>query len=65
MFYVLVLVVLGSNVGSTQPLPIGHYRSLETCQAAANEAKGIGLDKGSFGFVCARSLGPLNVAIER
>jgi hypothetical protein len=65
MVYMLVLVILGSaNVGN-HSLRVGHYRSLASCEAAANEAKGIGLEKGSFGFVCVRSFGPSNVASAR
>jgi hypothetical protein len=59
MVYLLVLVVLGGggNAGINQSLRVGHYRSLDSCQAAADEAKGVGLDKGSFGFVCVRAFG--------
>jgi hypothetical protein len=66
MVYLLVLVVLGGGnaAGTNQSLRVGHYRSLESCQAAANEAKGVGLDRGSFGFVCVRAFGP-DVAIAR
>ena len=64
MVYVLVLVILGGANG-TQSLRVGHYRSLASCEAAANEAKGVGLEKGTFGFVCVRSFGPSNVASAR
>jgi hypothetical protein len=66
MVYLLVLVVLvgGGNAGINQSLRVGHYRSLESCQVAADEAKGVGLDRGSFGFVCVRAFGP-DVAIAR
>jgi hypothetical protein len=58
MVYVLILVVLGAgNAGLNQPLRVAHFRSLESCQAAADEAKGIGLERGSFGFVCVRAFG--------
>jgi hypothetical protein len=65
MVYMLVLVILGCANAGNQSLRVGHYRSLESCDAAAKEAKGIGLDKGTFGFVCARSFGPSNVASKR
>jgi hypothetical protein len=66
MVYLLVLVILaGGNAGINQPLRVAHYRSLESCQAAADEAKGIGLDRGSFGFVCVRAFGPSDIAITR
>jgi hypothetical protein len=65
MVYMLVLVILGGANAGNQSLRVGHYRSLESCEAAAKEAKGIGLDKGTFGFVCVRSFGPSNVASER
>ena len=56
MAYLLVLVVLsGGNVVINQPLRIGSFHSLETCEAGANEAKAIGLERGSFGFVCVRA----------
>jgi hypothetical protein len=65
MIYVLVLVILGGANAGKQSLRVGHYRSLASCEAAANEAKGIGLEKGTFGFVCVRSFGPSKVASER
>jgi hypothetical protein len=59
MVYLLVLVVLsGGNAGINQPMRVGQFRSLASCQAAANEADGIGLDKRSFGFVCVRAVAP-------
>ena len=65
MVYMLVLVILGGANAGNQSLRVGHYRSLASCEAAANEAKGIGLEKGTFGFVCVRSFGPSNVASAR
>ena len=65
MVYLLVLVILGGANAGNQSLRVGHYRSLESCEAAANEAKGIGLDRGAFGFVCVRSFGPSEVASAR
>jgi hypothetical protein len=66
MVYLLILVVLaGGNAGINQPMRVGHFRSLEGCQAAANEADGIGLDRGSFGFVCVRAVAPSDLAIAR
>ena len=65
MVYLLVLVILGGGNASNQSLRVGHYRSLESCEAAANEAKGIGVDRGSFGFVCVRAFGPSDVASAR
>jgi hypothetical protein len=62
MVYLLVLVILGGGNAGNQSLRVGHYRSLENCQAAANEAKGVGLDTGSFGFVCVRAFGPPDIA---
>jgi len=62
MVYVLVLVILGSANAGNHSLLVGRYRSLATCEAAANEAKGVGLEKGTFGFVCVRSFGPSDVA---
>jgi hypothetical protein len=65
MVYLLILVILGGgNAGINQSLRVGHYRSLESCQAAADEAKGVGLDKGSFGFVCVRAFSS-DIAIAR
>jgi len=65
MVYLLVLVILGSGAAGSQSLRVGHYRSLENCEAAANETKGIGLERGSFGFVCVRSFGPSELASAR
>ena len=65
MVYLLVLVIVGGANAGNQSLRVGHYHSLERCEAAANEAKGIGLEKGMFGFVCVRSFGPSEVASER
>jgi hypothetical protein len=65
MIYVLVLVILGGTNAGSQSLQVGRYRSLASCEAAANEAKGVGLEKGTFGFVCVRSFGPSNVASAR
>jgi hypothetical protein len=76
MEYLLVLVVLGaggvgvqrnqfSNAAINQPMRVGQFRSLESCQAAAIEAAGIGLEKGSFGFVCVRSFAPSDLAVAR
>jgi len=62
MIFLLVLVILGGGNAGNHSLRVGNYRSLESCQAAANEAKGIGLDKGSFGFVCVRAFGPPDLA---
>jgi hypothetical protein len=55
---------LAAAAGS-QSMRVGHYRSLESCEAAANEAKGIGLKRGSFGFVCVRSFGPSDLVSAR
>jgi hypothetical protein len=56
MAYLLILVVLGSgNPAINQPIRIGSFDSLESCQAGANEAKAIGLDRGIFGFICVRA----------
>jgi hypothetical protein len=65
MVYLLVVVILGGGNAGNQSLRVGHYRSLESCEAAANEAKGIGLDRGSFGFVCVRAFGPVDLASAR
>ena len=65
MVYLLVLVIVGGANGGTQSLRVGHYRTLESCEFAANEGKGIGLDKGSFGFVCVRSSGSSDFASAR
>jgi len=62
MVYLLVLVIIGSGTAGSQSLRVGHYRSLESCEAAANEAKGIGLERASFGFVCVRNFGPSDLA---
>jgi hypothetical protein len=37
----------------------------KVAKLAANEAKGIGLERGSFGFVCVRSFGPSDLASAR
>ena len=65
MVYLLVLVILSGGNAGNQSLRVGHYRSLESCEAAANEAKGVGLDRGSFGFVCVRSRAPSDLASAR
>jgi hypothetical protein len=65
MVYLLVLVILGGGNAGNQSLRVGHFRSLESCQAAANEAKAVGLDRGNFGFVCVRSFGPSELASEQ
>jgi hypothetical protein len=65
MIYVLVLVIVGGANAGGQSLQVGRYRSLASCEAAANEAKGVGLEKGTFGFVCVRSFGPSDVASAR
>jgi hypothetical protein len=51
--YTLILVVLG-GAGAAQPLRVAQYQSLTSCETAANEAKRIGFDNGSLGFVCVR-----------
>ena len=56
MACLLILVVLGGgNPGINQPVRLGSFHSLETCEASANEAKAIGLDRGIFGFICVRA----------
>ena len=65
MVYLLVLIILAGGNAGNQSLRVGHYRSLESCEAAAKEAKGIGLDRGSFGFVCVRSHGPSQFAAAK
>jgi hypothetical protein len=56
MVSLLVLVVLGGGSPAiNQPLRIGSFHTLESCQAGADEAKAIGLDRGSFGFICVRA----------
>jgi len=65
MVYLLVLVILGGSSAGSQSLRVGHYRTLESCEAAANESKAIGLDRGSFGFVCVRAFGPSDVVSAR
>jgi len=65
MAYLLVLVVIsGANAGS-QSMRVGQFRTLESCEFAANEAKGIGIDKGSFGFVCVRAVGSPDIVSAR
>jgi hypothetical protein len=65
MAYLLVLVILGGSNAGNQSLRVGYFRSLESCQAAADEAHGIGLDRRNFGFVCVRSFGPPDLASVR
>jgi hypothetical protein len=66
MVYLLIFVLLGGgNAGTNQPMRVGNFRSLESCQAAANDAKGIGLDGSSFGFVCVRLVAPSDLALAR
>jgi hypothetical protein len=36
-------------------LRVGSFHSLESCEAGANEAKAIGLDRGSYAFICVRA----------
>ena len=58
MIYMLIMVVLGGgNLGTTQPMRVGLYRSLATCQSAAADAKSTGFDSGTLGFVCVRVFG--------
>jgi hypothetical protein len=54
--YALVLVILGSgSLSNSQPLRIGTFLSLSSCQAAAHDAMTIGFDgNASPGFVCVR-----------
>jgi len=65
MVYLLVLAIVSAGDAGNQLLRVGHYRTLESCEAAANEAKAIGLDRGSFGFVCVRSIGPSDLVSAR
>jgi hypothetical protein len=65
MVYLLVLVIVSAGNAGAQSLRVGHYRTLESCEFAANEAKGIGIDKGNFGFVCVRSSGSSDLASAR
>jgi len=56
MAYFLILVILGSGSAvMNQPLRVGSFHSLESCEAGANEAKAIGLDRGSYAFICVRA----------
>jgi len=56
MTYILVMVVLGNgSPGINQPMRIGGFHSLESCLAGANGAQAVGLERGSFGFVCVRA----------
>jgi hypothetical protein len=65
MAYLLVLVVIsGANAGN-QSMRVGQFRTLESCEFAAIEAKGIGIDKGSFGFVCVRAVGSPDIVSAR
>ena len=58
-YYLLVLVILVGGSPGNQSFRVGYYRSLESCEAAAIEAKGIGVERGNnFGFVCVRAFGP-------
>lgn len=66
MIYMLIMVVLGGgNLGTTQPMRVGLYRSLATCQAAAADAKSTGFDSGTLGFVCVRVYGEAEQASEK
>ena len=65
MAYLLILVVISSANGGNQSLRVGQFRTLESCEFAANEAKGIGIDKGSFGFVCVRAVGSPDLVSAR
>jgi hypothetical protein len=40
MAYLLVLVIVGGGNAGNQSLRVGHYRTLESCEAAANDANG-------------------------
>jgi hypothetical protein len=52
-------VILGSANAGNHSLLVGRYRSLATCEAAANEAKGIGLEKEPLvSFACAPLVHP-------
>jgi hypothetical protein len=58
MAYFLILVILGGGSAVVnQPLRVGSFHSLESCEAGANEAKAIGLDRGSYAFICVRANG--------
>src|SRR5215467_4084395 len=65
MTFLLVLVVIGGANAGNQSLRVGQFRTLESCEFAANEAKGIGIDKGSFGFVCVRAVGSPDIVSAR
>jgi hypothetical protein len=65
MAYLLVLVVIGGANAGNQSMRVGQFRTLENCEFAANEAKGIGIDKGSFGFVCVRAVGSPDLVSAR
>lgn len=65
MAYLLVLVIISGGNAGNQSLRVGQFRTLESCEVAANEAKGIGIDKGSFGFVCVRALGSTDLVSAR
>jgi len=65
MAFLLVLVIVsGANAGN-HSLRVGQFRTLESCEFAANEAKAIGIDKGSFGFVCVRAVGSPDLVSAR
>jgi hypothetical protein len=53
MAYVLVLIILG-NVAVLEPARVGHFHSLENCQAAASDAKPFGIERSAFAFICVR-----------
>jgi len=58
MIYMLIMVVLGSgNSGVGQPIRVSQYHSIEACQASAADAKSIGFDRETLGFVCVRVFG--------
>ena len=54
--FVLLLLVASTGISATTvPVPVGHFRSLESCVAAANETKTIGtFTPFTYGFMCIR-----------
>jgi hypothetical protein len=53
--YVLILIIFGGGPAVIhEPARVGHFHSLENCQAAAGEARPMGIDRAAFAFICVR-----------
>ena len=59
MVYLLVLVIVGGANAGNQSLRVGHYRSLERCEAPQMKPRGLGSRREPLGsFACAPLVRP-------